>query len=306
MTALVRLRLDIGYDGSGFAGWARQPNQRTVQGVIEDALARLLRLDPPPALTVAGRTDAGVHARGQVAHVVVPVASYSTVNGTMPRRLAGLLPPDVRVWRVSVAPEGFDARFSALSRRYVYRVCDDPVGVDPLRRHDVLWHPRPLDLDRINTAAAMLLGEHDFAAYCRKREGATTIRELQRFEWHREEPYGVRDAARGDVPRPAVQQRGMVVATVEADAFCHSMVRALVGAMLVVGDGRRAVEWPREVLSRRVRDSAVNVAPAHGLSLEEIRYPEPENLAQRAQETRRVRTLNSGSGSGLSGDSVAG
>ncbi|MGH3391463.1 MAG: tRNA pseudouridine(38-40) synthase TruA, partial [Actinomadura sp.] len=150
MTALVRLRLDIGYDGSDFAGWARQPGQRTVQGTIEEALARLLRLDPPPVLTVAGRTDAGVHARGQVAHVVVPAVAYSQINGTMARRLAGLLPPDVRVWRVGVAPEGFDARFSALARRYVYRVCDDPVGIDPLRRHDVLWHPRPLNLDRMN------------------------------------------------------------------------------------------------------------------------------------------------------------
>lgn len=295
MTALVRLRLDIGYDGSGFAGWARQPNQRTVQGVIEDALARLLRLDPAPALTVAGRTDAGVHARGQVAHVVVPVASHSMVNGTMSRRLAGLLPPDVRVWQVSIAPEGFDARFSALSRRYEYRVCDGPVGVDPLRRHDVLWHPRPLDLDRMNAAAAMLVGEHDFAAYCRKREGATTIRELQRFEWRREPSSGGPSRERESFP--GAQQRGMVVGTVEADAFCHSMVRALVGAMLVVGDGRRAVEWPKEVLSKRVRDSAVNVAPAHGLSLEEIRYPDPENLALRAQETRRVRTLGSGASS---------
>jgi tRNA pseudouridine38-40 synthase len=203
MTALVRLRLDIGYDGGDFAGWARQPNQRTVQGVIEDALARLLRLDPPPALTVAGRTDAGVHARGQVAHVVVPAASYSAVNGTMPRRLAGLLPPDVRVWRVSVAPEGFDARFSALSRRYAYSVCDDPVGADPLRRHDVLWHPRPLDLDRMNAAAALLVGEHDFAAFCRKREGATTIRRLLRFEWRREEqpPLSQGGAAEGRMLR---------------------------------------------------------------------------------------------------------
>ncbi|GAA2450275.1 tRNA pseudouridine(38-40) synthase TruA [Actinomadura vinacea] len=295
MTALVRLRLDIGYDGSDFAGWARQPNQRTVQGVIEDALARLLRLDPPPALTVAGRTDAGVHARGQVAHVVVPVASYSAVNGTMPRRLAGLLPPDVRVWRVSVAPEGFDARFSALSRRYAYSVCDDPVGVDPLRRHDVLRHPRPLDLGRMNAAAALLVGEHDFAAYCRKREGATTIRRLLRFEWHREEPAGTRarvDGMDGRVPPGMAARRGVAIATVEADAFCHSMVRALVGAMLVVGDGRREVEWPSQVLAARVRDSAVNVAPAHGLSLEEIRYPQDEDLARRAQETRRVRTLS--------------
>ncbi|MCW2942897.1 MAG: tRNA pseudouridine synthase [Actinomycetia bacterium] len=273
MTALVRLRLDITYDGSDFAGWARQPGQRTVQGCIEEALGRVLRLDPLPMLTVAGRTDAGVHARGQVAHVVIPVAAYSMVNGTLPRRLAGLLPPDVRVSGVSVAPEGFDARFSALSRRYVYRVCDDPIGVEPLRRHDVLWHPRPLNLDRMNAAAALLVGEHDFAAYCRKREGATSIRRLLRYEWVREE-------------------RRLAVATVEADAFCHSMVRALVGALLIVGDGRRDVAWPAEVLAGRVRDSAVNVAPAHGLSLEEIRYPQDEGLAQRAQETRRVRTLN--------------
>ncbi|TYK47383.1 tRNA pseudouridine(38-40) synthase TruA [Actinomadura decatromicini] len=272
---MVRLRLDISYDGSDFAGWARQPNQRTVQGVIEDALARMLRLDPPPMLTVAGRTDAGVHAQGQVAHLVVPVAAYSAINGTMPRRLAGLLPPDVRVWRVSVAPEGFDARFSALSRRYVYRVCDNPFGVEPLRRHDVLWHPRPLNLDRMNAAARLLVGENDFAAYCRKREGATTIRELLRYEWTRDDrdPY-------------------LAFATVQADAFCHSMVRALVGALLMVGDGRRDIEWPAEVLAARVRDSGVNVAPAHGLSLEEIRYPDDDSLAKRAQETRRVRTLN--------------
>ncbi|MWK35940.1 tRNA pseudouridine(38-40) synthase TruA [Actinomadura sp. J1-007] len=277
MTALVRLRLEIGYDGSDFAGWARQPGQRTVQGVIEDALAKLLRLDPGPVLTVAGRTDAGVHASRQVAHVVLPVAAYSQVNGTMPRRLAGMLPADVRVWSVTVAPEGFDARFSALSRRYEYRVCDNPVGVAPLRRRDVLWHPRPLNLDRMNEAAVLLTGEHDFAAYCRKREGATTIRELQRYEWHREE-------------------RHIAVATVEADAFCHSMVRALVGALLMVGDGRRDVEWPAQVLAARVRDSGVNVAPAHGLSLEEIRYPDDEGLALRAQQTRRVRTLNAAHG----------
>ncbi|MES9538957.1 tRNA pseudouridine(38-40) synthase TruA [Actinomadura sp. NPDC000600] len=275
MTALVRLRLDISYDGSDFAGWARQPNQRTVQGVIEDALARMLRLDPPPMLTVAGRTDAGVHARGQVAHLVVPVAAYSAINGTMPRRLAGLLPPDVRVWRVSIAPEGFDARFSALSRRYVYRVCDNPFGVEPLRRHDVLWHPRPLNLDRMNEAARRLVGENDFAAYCRRREGATTIRELLRYEWTRDD-----------------RDPHLALATVEADAFCHSMVRALVGALLMVGDGRREVDWPAQVLAARIRDSGVNVAPAHGLSLEEIRYPGDESLARRAQETRRVRTLN--------------
>jgi tRNA pseudouridine38-40 synthase len=269
--AEVRLRLDIRYDGAGFAGWARQPERRTVQGVVEEALGRLLRLDPPPGLTVAGRTDAGVHARGQVAHVDVPAAAYEGAGRTMPRRLAGLLPPDVRVTAVTRAPAGFDARFSALARRYLYRVCDAPTGVDPLRRHEVVWHPRPLDLGPMNAAAALLLGEHDFAAYCRRREGATTIRRLLRYEW-----------ARVD---------GVAAAHVEADAFCHSMVRALVGALLAVGDGRRDVGWPAEVLAAGVRDSAVQVAPAHGLSLEEVRYPADDELAARARETRRVRLL---------------
>ncbi|GIH89408.1 tRNA pseudouridine(38-40) synthase TruA [Planobispora siamensis] len=297
---MVRLRLDLAYDGTDFSGWARQPGRRTVQGEIEDALARILRLPAPPALTVAGRTDAGVHARGQVAHVDLEPEALAAVDGrrgrrpspgtppegpgepaseelmaerlsSLRRRLGGILDPDVRVHRVTVAPEGFNARFSAMSRRYAYRVCDAPGGVDPLRRREVVWYARPLDLDRLNTAAARLLGEHDFAAFCKKREGATTIRELQRLDWVRED--------------------GILVATVVADAFCHSMVRALVGSLLAVGEGRLPVEWPGQVLARAVRDSAVHVAPAHGLCLEEVRYPGPEELAGRAAATRRVRTL---------------
>jgi tRNA pseudouridine38-40 synthase len=268
--AVTRLRLDIGYDGSAFAGWARQPGQRTVQGAIEEALGRILRLDPPPSLTVAGRTDAGVHARGQVGHVDVPAAAYDPMAATLRRRLRGVLPADVRVSRVAPAPDGFDARFSALARGYAYRVCDDPAGVEPLRRHQVLPSPRPLDLDRLNAAGAELLGEHDFAAYCRRRDGATTIRRLLRCDWERPE-------------------RHLLVATVEADAFCHSMVRALVGALLAVGDGRKPVDWPARVLGRGVRDSAVHVAPAYGLCLEVVRYPADGELARRARETRRVR-----------------
>ncbi|MCG5217164.1 tRNA pseudouridine(38-40) synthase TruA [Streptosporangium sp. KLBMP 9127] len=281
----VRLRLDLGYDGTDFSGWAVQPGRRTVQGEIETALGKILRLDPAPALTVAGRTDAGVHARGQVAHVDLPVAAVQAIGRDatagvaeqlpgLLRRLGGVMPLDVRVRRLSVAPGGFDARFSALHRRYAYRVSDAPGGVDPLRRREVLWHSRPLDADALNAAAARLLGEHDFAAFCKKREGATTIRELQRLTW-----------ARGD--------DGILVATVVADAFCHSMVRALVGSLLFVGDGRRGVEWPGEVLANAVRDAGVNVAPAHGLCLEEVRYPPPGELAARAAETRRVRTLGS-------------
>lgn len=172
-----------------------------------------------------------------------------------------------------MAPEGFDARFSALSRRYAYRISDAPGGVDPLRRREVVWYNRPLDVDRLNAAAAALLGEHDFAAFCKRREGATTIRELKRLDWVRED--------------------GLVVATVMADAFCHSMVRALVGSLLPVGEGRLPVGWPKEVLSRAVRDSGVHVAPAHGLCLEEVCYPAAGELARRAAETRRVRTISS-------------
>ena len=280
----IRLRLDLGYDGSAFAGWAAQPDQRTVQGVVERALTTVLRLDPPARLTVAGRTDAGVHAWGQVAHVDVPASVWEAAGGTLIGRLAGVLPADVRVRHVGPAAQGFDARFSALSRRYTYRVSDDPGGADPLRRHDTLWHRRPLDVDRMNAACQRLIGEHDFAAYCRRRVGATTVRRLLRVEWRR---------LAGETGEDGVAPAETVVATVEADAFCHSMVRALVGASLAVGDGRRATSWPAEVLQRGVRDSAVWVVPAHGLCLDEVRYPADGELAARVRETRRVRTLSS-------------
>ena len=213
----------------------------------------------PRALTVAGRTDAGVHARGQVAHADVPAEAWAGVAGYALRRLAGLLPPDVRVRAISVAPPGFDARFSALWRRYSYRVCDDPVGVDPLRRHDTAAHRRPLDVAAMNAAVPALVGEHDFAAFCKRREGATSVRRLIRMAWVRESD-------------------PVAVATVMANAFCHNMVRALVGAMLAVGDGRRPVVWPGEVLARGVRNPAVHVAPPHGLCLEEVRYPPDSEL----------------------------
>jgi tRNA pseudouridine38-40 synthase len=274
---LGRLRLDLGYDGGAFSGWARQPGRRTVQQVVEDALGRVLRLDGPAALTVAGRTDAGVHARGQVAHADVPAGHWPADAGQVLRRLAGVLPPDVRVGRIAVAPAGFDARFSALFRRYTYRVCDDPAGPDPLRRHDTLRYRHPLDVAAMNTAAARLLGEHDFAAFCRRREGASTVRELLLLSWAREP---------GSPGAPSV-----VVGTVVADAFCHSMVRALTGALLRVGAGARPADWPAQVLGAGARDPGVPVAPPHGLCLEEVGYPPPGQLATRAQATRRLRTL---------------
>jgi tRNA pseudouridine38-40 synthase len=267
---LARLRLDLSYDGSGFHGWSPQPGLRTVQEVLADALGRALALPAPPALTVAGRTDAGVHARGQVAHLDLPAAAWEAAGPSAVRRLARLLPPDLRVRAVAPAPDGFDARFSALWRRYSYRVCDDPAAADPLRRHDTLWYPRPVDVARMNQAGLACLGTHDFAAFCKRREGASTVRELLRLEWVRAAP-------------------GIAVATVAADAFCHNMVRSLVGAMLSVGDGRRSVGWLADVLVARVRDPAAMVVAPHGLCLEEVAYPPDPDLAARAQATRRLR-----------------
>jgi tRNA pseudouridine38-40 synthase len=247
-----------------------QPGLRTVQACVQDALGRVLRLPAEPELTVAGRTDAGVHARGQVAHADVPAAAWAAAAASAEPWLNRLLPDDIRVRRIGAAAVGFDARFSALWRRYSYRVCDDPAAADPLRRHDTLWHPRGLDVDRMNQAAPACLGEHDFAAFCRRRDGASTVREVLRLEWARAAP-------------------GVAVAAIAADAFCHNMVRALAGAMLAIGDGRREPGWLGELLAARVRDPAVRVVPPHPLCLEEVRYPPDAGLGARAAATRRLR-----------------
>ncbi|MFF8030521.1 MULTISPECIES: tRNA pseudouridine(38-40) synthase TruA [unclassified Streptomyces] len=270
----VRVRLDLSYDGTGFSGWAKQAGgRRTVQGEIEDALRTVTRSGAATCeLTVAGRTDAGVHARGQVAHVDLERGVWAEHHTKLLKRLAGRLPRDVRVWALREAPSGFDARFSAVWRRYAYRVTDNPGGVDPLLRGHVLWHDWPLDVDAMNEAARALLGEHDFAAYCKRREGATTIRTLQELSL-------VRGAD------------GIITATVRADAFCHNMVRSLIGALLFVGDGHRPPDWPGEVLAAGVRDSAVHVVRPHGLTLEEVGYPADELLAARSREARNKRSL---------------
>nr|WP_223188684.1 tRNA pseudouridine(38-40) synthase TruA [Streptomyces sp. TRM68416] len=262
----------MSYDGTDFSGWAKQAGgRRTVQGEIEDALRTVTRSgETTYELTVAGRTDAGVHARGQVAHVDLPEPLWAEHREKLLKRLAGRLPRDVRVWSLTEAPAGFNARFAALWRRYVYRVCDRPGGVDPLLRNHVLWHDWELDVSVMDAAAKSLVGEHDFAAYAKKREGATTIREIFDF--------GVRR-----------NLDGVVEIEVRADAFCHNQVRSMVGALLFVGDGHRGVEWPRKVLDARVRDSAVHVVRPHGLTLEEVAYPADELLAERQRQARRKR-----------------
>ncbi|MEH1167938.1 tRNA pseudouridine(38-40) synthase TruA [Micromonospora sp. CPCC 205539] len=271
MDERIRLRLDVSYDGTGFSGWAAQPTRRTVAGVLAETLDLVLGAGTATGLTVAGRTDAGVHATGQVCHLDLPAEVWRQHEERLLRRLARLLPTDVRVRAMTEVPVDFDARFSATFRRYEYRVTDARFGAEPLRRHEVLAWTRPLELAALNAAAAGLVGEHDFAAYCRRKEHATTLREVTRLDWRRDPD-------------------GLLVATVQADAFCQAMVRSLVGAMLVAGDGRRPVEWPGSLLDRRDRSSEVTVAPAHGLTLVAVGYPaDPAEYARRADLTRRLR-----------------
>lgn len=262
---LIRVRLDLSYDGTDFTGWARQPGLRTVQGVLEESLSKVLR--EPIQLTVAGRTDAGVHAEGQVAHFDT-AAEFD--GPKLVHRLARFLPKDVRVKQARVAPADFDARFSAIRRHYVYRLTTAPYGAEPLTARSVVPCKPGVDLDAMRAASRKLLGLHDFAAFCRRREGATTVRELQRYDWERQ----------GD----------LLLAHVSADAFCWSMVRSLVGAVLAVGEGRRSPDWAGALLRETQRSSSVTVAPAHGLSLVAVDYPADEDLAARNLQTREVRT----------------
>jgi len=221
-------------------------------------------------VTCAGRTDAGVHARGQVAHVDVP----DWPADVDVRRINRALPSDVRLTRISRVPAEFDARFSAIWRRYTYRVCDDGVGPEPLDRWSVLpWH-RPLSIEALNEASAALHGEHDFGPFCKQRPFGTTVRAVQELQWHRD-------------------PSGLAVMTVQADAFCHSMVRSLVGVLLPVGDGRRATTWSTEILQSGQKHSAVTVMPAYPLVLEEVGYPADDELLERQRQTRSVRSIGS-------------
>jgi tRNA pseudouridine38-40 synthase len=263
----VRVRLDVSYDGTDFSGWAVQPGRRTVQGVLQEALHTVLRV--PAALTVAGRTDSGVHATGQVAHADLPTTVWHGAGPRLVHQLAGVLPRDVRVSAVTEVPSAFDARFGALWRRYEYRICDAEGGIDPLRRRHVLCWPRRLDVAAMADAAAPLVGLHDFVAFCRRRDGASTIRTLESFE----------------VTRTGAE----IGCVIQADAFCRSMVRSLVGALIAVGEGRRPVEWPAGLLASDKRSDDVGVAPAHGLTLVEVRYPPDDQLEARAAQARAKR-----------------
>ncbi len=248
-SGFLRLRIDLAYDGSSFSGWAKQPELRTVQGVVESAISKIARA--PIESIVAGRTDAGVHATGQVIHVDVP---ENMLFENLLYKLNRILDEDVRVMKISVAPFGFHARFSALRRTYIYKILDNNAVLSPLDRFDVAPWYRPLELEHMNQASALLLGEHDFSAFCKFREGGTTIRTLEKYFWVR-------------------SQDGYLVAEVVADAFCYSMVRNLVGAVVWVAEGRKDLQWVGALLANKERVSDSMVFPARGLTLTDVAYP---------------------------------
>ena len=270
---LVRWRLDVRYDGTDFSGWATQRERRTVQGDLELWLGRALSLPEAPRLVCAGRTDAGVHARGQVVHVDLPPAALIDPAALL-RRLRRALPTDLAVTAIRRAPAGFDARFGAIWRRYCYRISDANTVPDPLRRRDTTSIPHLLlDVEHLNDTARTLLGLRDFGAFCKRREGATTVRTLLELT-----------GTRGPEERIEV--------TVRADAFCHSMVRCLVGGLVEDGSGRRTVDWLTDLTTAAVRHSEVPLLPARGLTLEEVGYPPDDQLAQRSAVSRARRILS--------------
>lgn len=260
-SGFLRLKIKLAYDGTAFSGWAKQPDRRTVQEEFEKAFSTVSRHQCETI--VAGRTDAGVHATAQIIHVDVPIG---TDQIDLAYRLNRLLDADIRVLEIEVAPEGFHARFSALRRHYQYQIVDGNKAINPLDRYDRASWYRPLDLDRLNEASSLLLGEHDFAAFCKYREGATTIRTLETFKWER-------------------KADGLLVAQVVADAFCYSMVRNLVGAAVCVAEGRFEPSWIAEMLANRQRISDSMVFPAEGLTLVQVDYPNNAQLLARAALT---------------------
>lgn len=282
---MPRIRLDLAYDGTAYRGWAAQPGLKTVEGSLREALATLIRREVP--VVVAGRTDAGVHARGQVVHLDLTSEEWEKLargrevppQEALLRRLAGVLARDeggVVVFAAQEVPAQFDARFSALSRTYTYRIADGRMrdGLllqDPLRRHGTAWHRSSLDAQVMNVEATSVLGLNDFGSFCRPREMSTTIRELHEFSIRR-------------------QPDGVLQAKLTADAFCHHMVRALIGAAMEVGEGKREPGWLYERLQEPRWDERVRLAPPRGLVLERVDYPADDELAARAEQTRALRS----------------
>jgi tRNA pseudouridine38-40 synthase len=256
-----RLRMDLSYDGTNFSGWGRQPDRRTVQQRVEEAISTVAQ--HKAETIVAGRTDAGVHATGQVIHVDLPESLELT---DLAYKLNRILDEDIRINNIEIAPAAFHARFSALRRYYEYRILDENKVIPPLARFNTEGWYRPLDVDVMNNASALLIGTHNYAAFCKFREGATTIRTLETFQWRRD-------------------REGYLVGDVVADAFCYSMVRNLVGAIVCVADGRKDASWITTLLEDKERVSDSLVFPGRGLTLYKVDYPDAAELVERAAKT---------------------
>jgi tRNA pseudouridine38-40 synthase len=270
-SGFLRFWIDFSYDGTNFSGWAKQRDQRTIQGEMESALEPITR--NPISLQVAGRTDAGVHASAQVAHFDLPERDHNGEAWNLDDiayRLNRMLTEEIRIHKISLAPKFFHARFSALTRSYIYKIADGGQLISPLLRYDIATWYRPLDAKRMNQAITPLLGQHDFAAYCKARDTGTTIRTLKEFTFER-------------------GAENFIAAKVTADAFCHSMVRSLIGAAVCVGEGRFEPAWMKEVLDGKERIGESLVFPARGLTLTDVTYPKDDELESRLTITVRRR-----------------
>jgi tRNA pseudouridine38-40 synthase len=273
-----RYRIDFGYDGTEFNGFAKQPGLRTVQGELLKSIELIFGKDSTDfGMRVAGRTDAGVHAQHQVVHVNLSHAQLRRIgrNPDVAGRLNGVLPQDIRVYSFVLAPEGFDARYSASFRRYRYKVADKLSRLDPLQVRYVLQIKPALDVSKMRQAAKVLIGLHDFGAFCKMRPGATTIRNLKQIKIARNKSQG-----------------GVVEIELKADAFCHNMVRALVGALIAVGVGKASVSDLKRRLDSATRAGSFKVVGPEGLSLIEVGYPKHSRLAAQAEKARNLRSLD--------------
>lgn len=299
----MRLRLDLAYDGGDFYGWAKQPTLRTVQGVLEDALHKVLRVNKddasePLRLSVAGRTDTGVHASYQVCHLDVSEDVLQNCVGhtnlthvkALEYRLCGVLPKDISIHSVSIAPSGFDARFSALDRTYVYRISDaaNRANLDPRMRGFVLQLDYDLNVDAMNQAASLIVGLHDFGSFARPNPGGTTIRCVKKAVWNRVFQGSCLSKSTGKIP---CIENGLLEFTIVADAFAHNMVRSLVGACVQVGCAKRSVDWFKNKIENPIREGSTGPIAANGLTLEYVEYAKDEELGTRANAIRAKRTI---------------
>ena len=274
----TRLRIDFGYDGTDFFGWSKQPELRTIQAAFLEALTLIFgESEIDFSLRVAGRTDAGVHALNQVAHFDLSQTQLARLGretiDDIAYKLNRLLPSDIRVAAVGIAPGGFDARFSAINRRYRYRLADNLSFKNPLETRFTLDVGGQLNIEAMSEAGSQLLGLHDFASFCKPREGSTTIRELQEIT-----------VSRG--------QGKVVEIEIQADAFCHNMVRSIVGALIAVGQGRATPAKIKQLLEQTNREGSYKVVSPHGLSLLKIGYPADNQLAAQAEKAQNLRTLD--------------